>query len=192
MTIMNKKILPTVIANNYVAIAKVIIGVATLFAGTQIVIPIKPTPITMHTVLISIIAFTYSPRLSFATVLAYITAGIVGLPMFSKMSGGLDYFLGTTCGYLIGFLIATPVMSILKIRLSEKFTGTYSRHLSIFCACLIGHIIIYFLGVSWLATIIGVKQAIYSGFIIFIPTGLVKILIFSSIYSYIKGRKNVL
>ncbi|WP_425362573.1 biotin transporter BioY [Candidatus Tisiphia endosymbiont of Hybos culiciformis] len=192
MTITNKKILSTVIANNYVVIAKVIIGVVALFAGAQIVIPLKPVPIIMNTVLISIIAFTYSSRLSFVTVLAYITAGIVGLPMFSKMSGGLDYFLGTTCGYFIGFLIATPVMSILKNKFSKEFTGAYSRHLSMFCACLVGHIIIYFLGVSWLATIIGVKQAIYSGFIIFIPTGLVKILIFSSIYSYIKGRKNVL
>ncbi len=192
MTITNKKILPSLIVNNYIVIAKVMMGVAALFAGAQIVIPLKPVLISMQTVVISIIAFTYSPRLSFATVLVYITAGIVGLPMFLKMSGGLDYFLGVTGGYLTGYLIATPIMSILKSKFSKEFTGTYSRHLSMFCACLIGHIIIYFLGVSWLATIIGVKQAIYSGFIIFIPTGLVKILVFSSIYSYIKGSKNVL
>ncbi|MCC8398944.1 MAG: biotin transporter BioY [Rickettsia endosymbiont of Labidopullus appendiculatus] len=189
---MNKKILPTVIANNYLVIAKVMMGVAALFAGAQIVIPLKPVAITMHTMVISIIAFTYSPRLSFVTVLAYVIAGMVGLPMFSKMSGGLHYFLGATGGYLIGFLIATPVMSIVKSKFSERFTGAYSRHLSVFCACLIGHLIIYFFGVSWLATIIGVKQAIYSGFVIFIPTGLVKILIFSSTYSYVKGRKNTI
>ncbi|MCC8399943.1 MAG: biotin transporter BioY [Rickettsia endosymbiont of Platyusa sonomae] len=192
MTIMNKKILPTIIANNYLVIAKVIMGVAALFAGAQIIIPIQPVPISMQTVVISIIAFTYSPRLSFATVLAYITIGVVELPIFAKLSSGLHVLFGTTGGYLIGYLIATPVMSILKSRLSERYTGTYSHHLSIFCTCLIGHLIIYFLGVSWLATFIGIKQAIYSGFIIFIPSGLVKILIFSSLYYYIKGRKNVL
>ncbi|WP_341752600.1 MULTISPECIES: biotin transporter BioY [unclassified Candidatus Tisiphia] len=192
MTIMNKTTLPSSIVNNYLLIAKVIMGVAALFAGAQIVIPIQPVVINMQTVVICIIAVTYSPRLSFATVLAYITIRVIGLPIFA-LSSGLHVLLGATGGYLIGFLIATPVMGILNSKFSERFTGTYSRHLSIFCTCLIGHLIIYFLGVSWLATIIGVKQAIYSGFIVFIPSGLVKMLIFSSLYYYyIRGRKNTL
>ncbi len=192
MTIMNKTTLPTIIANNYLVIAKVMLGVAALFAGSQIVIPLQPVPISMQTVVICIIAVTYSPRLSFATVLAYITIGVAGLPMFAKLSSGLHILFGATGGYLIGYLIATPVMSILNSKFSERFTGTYSRYLSIFCTCLIGHLIIYFWGVSWLATFIGIKQAIYSGFIIFIPSGLVKMLIFSSTYSYVKGRKNTI
>ncbi|MCC8372356.1 MAG: biotin transporter BioY [Rickettsia endosymbiont of Pseudomimeciton antennatum] len=189
---MNKKILPTVIANNYLVIAKVMMGVAALFAGAQIVIPLKPVVISIQTVVICIIAVTYSPRLSFATVLSYITIGVVGLPIFAGLSSGLHILFGATGGYLMGYLIATPVMSILNSKISERFTGTYSRHLSVFCACLIGHLIIYFLGVSWLATFIGVKQAIHSGFIVFIPSGLVKILIFSSLYYYIRGRKNTI
>lgn len=193
MTVTNKKTLANFIANKHaVVVIKVMMGVIALFAGAQITIPTQPVPVSMQTVVVSIIAFTYSPQLSFATVLTYLTAGIVGLPMFTKLSSGLYFLLGTTGGYLIGMLLAAPVMGILKSKFSKEFTGTYSRHLSIFCTCLIGHIIIYFLGVSWLATIIGIKQATYSGFIIFIPTGLVKILVFSSIYSYIKGRKNAL
>ncbi|WP_341750372.1 biotin transporter BioY [Candidatus Tisiphia endosymbiont of Sialis lutaria] len=189
MTITNKKILPTIIANNYLVIAKVIRGVVALFAGAQIVIPIQPVLISMQTVVISIIAFTYSPRLSFATVLAYITIGVVGLPIFAELSSGLHVLFGTTGGYLIGFLIATPVMGILNSKFSKEFNNKF---LGVFFSCLIGHIIIFSLGVGWLATIIGFKQAIYSGFIILIPSGLVKILIFSSLYYYIKGRKNVL
>lgn len=185
MTITNKKILPSLVMNNYMLIAKVIMGVAALFAGSQITIPIQPVPISMQTVVISIIAFTYSPRLSFVTVLTYLIAGIVGLPMFAGLSSGLHCFFGATYGYFIGMLLAAPAMSVLNSRLSEKFT---KRFLGVFFSCLIGHLIIFSLGVSWLATIIGVKQAIYSGFIIFIPTGLGKILIFSSLYYYIKGR----
>lgn len=192
MTVTNKKTLANFIANKHaVIVMKVMMGVIALFAGSQLSIPIEPVPISMQTVVVSIIAFTYSPQLSFATILTYLTAGIVGLPMFADLSSGLHCFFGTTCGYLIGMLLAAPVMGILNSRLSEKFT---KRFLVVFFSCLIGHIIIFFLGVSWLTTIIGIKQAIYSGFIIFIPTGLVKILIFSSLYHYITGvnRKNAL
>jgi len=162
-------------------ILKVIMGVIAIFASAQIAIPIKPVPITLHTVMISIIAFTYTPRLGFITVLTYIVAGVVGLPMFSKFSGGLHYFMGATFGYLIGMLIATPVMSTLNQRYSQKFLG-------VLCTCLIGHVIIYLLGMGWLSTIIGIKMALYSGLIVYIPTGVVKILIFSYLYSSIKGR----
>lgn len=193
MTVTNKKTLANFIANKHaVVVIKVMMGVIALFAGAQIIIPTQPAvPVSMQTVVVSIIAFTYSSRLSFATILTYLTAGIVGLPMFTKLSSGLYFLLGTTGGYLIGMLLAAPVMGIINSRLSEKFT---KRFLAGFFSCLIGHAIIYFLGVSWLTTIIGIKQAIYSGFIVFIPTGLVKILIFSSLYHYITGvnRKNVL
>ncbi|MDD9335523.1 MULTISPECIES: biotin transporter BioY [unclassified Candidatus Tisiphia] len=192
MTVTNKKTLANFIANKHaVVVIKVMMGVIALFAGAQIIIPTQPVPVSMQTVVVSIIAFTYSPRLSFATILTYLTAGIVGLPMFTKLSSGLYFLLGTTGGYLIGMLLAAPVMGIINSRLSEKFT---KRFLAGFFSCLIGHVIIYFLGVSWLTTIIGIKQAIYSGFIVFIPTGLVKILIFSSLYHYITGvnRKNAL
>ena len=187
MRIVVKQHNPTTFYQSFIAnpiplsIAKVIIGAIAIFASAQIAIPIKPVPITLHTVMISIIAFTYTPRLGFITVLTYIMAGILGLPMFSKFSGGLHYFMGATFGYLIGMLIATPIMSILSIKLSSKFFG-------VFLSCLAGHVIIYLFGMSWLTTIIGVKQALYSGVIVYIPTGMAKILIFSYLYSYLKGR----
>jgi biotin transport system substrate-specific component len=168
-------------SKTYTNVIKVIIGVMALFASAQIMIPIQPVPITLQTMMVSIIAFTYKPHVSFTTVLVYISVGLMGVPMFAKLSGGLHYFMGATCGYLIGMLIATPVMSMLSIKYSQKFLG-------VFCACLIGHVIIYLLGVCWLATIIGAEKALYSGFIVYIPTGIVKILIFSYLYSYIKGR----
>lgn len=192
MIVTNKKTLENFIANKHaVIVIKVMMGVIALFAGSQLSIPIEPVPISIQTVVVSIIALTYSPQLSFATILTYLTAGIVGLPMCADLSSRLHCFCGTTCGYLIGMLLAAPVIGILNSRLSEKFT---KRFLVVFFSCLIGHIIIFFLGVSWLTTITGIKQAIYSGFIIFIPTGLVKVLIFSSLYHYITGvnRQNAL
>lgn len=170
-------------ANSYALdIAKIIMGTLAIFASAQISIPIKPIAITMHSVVISIIAFTYSPRLSFLTVLTLILSGILGLPVFCKFASGINYFLGAAGGYYLGFLIGTPVMSALKDKLSENFVN-------ITLICVVGHAIFYLFGVSWLASMIGLEQAIYSGFIVFIPSGLAKIVIFSSLFSYVKNIK---
>jgi biotin transport system substrate-specific component len=162
-------------------IALVFLGTVALFAGSQLSIPIKPVPITFQTIVISLIGLTYSPRLAFITVLAYIYAGVLGLPMFIKFSSGLHHITGVTGGYLLGFLIAAPIMGIIKNKVSSQVSG-------IMICCLIGHFIIYLLGIFWLSTFIGLKQALYSGFIIYIPTGLLKIVIFSYLFSYISNK----
>ncbi|WP_156110746.1 biotin transporter BioY [Rickettsia felis] len=163
-------------------IVKIIMGVVAIFASSQISIPIKPVAITMHSVILCIIAFTYSPRLSFLTILTFIFIGVMGLPVFCKFSSGINYFLGAAGGYYLGFLIGTPVMSALKDKLAENF-------MNVTIICIIGHTIFYLFGVSWLASMIGLKQAIYSGFIIFIPSGLAKLFVFSSLFSYVKNLR---
>ncbi|AAU03795.1 BioY family protein [Rickettsia typhi str. Wilmington] len=170
--------------NTYILdIVKIVIGVVAIFASAQITIPIKPVAITMHSVILCIIAFTYSPRLSFLTILTFIFIGIMGLPVFCQFSSGINYFLGAAGGYYLGFLIGIPVMSVLKGKLAENWVN-------VTIICIIGHIIFYLCGVIWLASIIGLKQAIYSGFVIFIPSGLAKLLIFSCLFSYIKNIKS--
>jgi biotin transport system substrate-specific component len=164
-----------------IATIKVMFGVFALFAAAQILIPIKPIPITLQTIVVSIIGLSYSPRLSFATLLAYLTLGALGAPMFLKYSGGLGYMSGMTAGYLLGFLIAAPTISYLKQSFSRKFLGVMS-------CCMIGHAIIYVLGVSWLASFIGLEKAMYSGFLIYLPSGVVKITILSYLYSYINSK----
>ena len=164
-----------------IATVKVLLGVFALFASAQILIPIKPVPISLQTVVISIVGFLYNPRLAFITVLSYLTLGALGAPMFLKYSGGLSYMTGITAGYLLGFLIAAPTISYLKESFSGKFLGVMS-------CCMIGHAIIYILGVAWLANTIGWEKAIYSGFLIYIPSGIVKVTIFSYLYSYINSK----
>ena len=161
--------------------AKVILGVFALFAAAQILIPIKPIPITLQTIVVSIIGLSYSPRLSFVTLLSYLTLGAFGAPMFLKYSGGLQYMTGITAGYMAGFLIAAPTISYLKRSFSDKFLGVMS-------CCMIGHAIIYVLGVTWLASFIGLEKALYSGFLVYIPSGIVKITILSYVYSYINTK----
>lgn len=171
----------------FAGMTRILIGILIIFAGAQIIIPVKPVPITLQTVAVSLIALTYSPRLSFLTVLSYLTIGAIGVPVFTKFGGGISHLTGSTFGYLVGFLLAAPIMGILREKLSVYFNN---KLINIVISSLIGHFIIYTLGVSWLAMLIGLKAAIYSGLLIYIPTGLVKIFAFSSMFSYVHDIKN--
>lgn len=164
-----------------IASAKMLLGIFALFASAQIQIPIKPVPITLQTIVISIIGLSYNPRLSFITLSSYLTLGTLGAPMFIKYSGGLNHLTGVTAGYLLGFLLAAPIISYLKTSFSGKFFG-------VMLCCLIGHAIIYILGIAWLANFIGFEKALYSGFLIYIPSGIVKISVLSCLYSYINSK----
>ncbi len=163
-----------VIQRNAILI-KFALGILALFASAQIAIPIKPVPITMHTVMVSFIGLTYSPRLSFATVGTYITLGMIGAPIFAHFQSGP----GVSSGYLVAMIIAAPVMSMIRSKFGDKL-------LVIIAACFIAHVIIYVLGVSWLATYFGWEKAIQFGFIVYIPVCIVKILIFSLLFSYVR------
>ena len=55
-----------------------------------------------------------------------------------------------------------------------------------FINCLISHVIMYSLGILWLGTIIGFEKAFYSGFVVFIPSGIAKIMILAGTLGYLR------
>jgi len=147
-------------------IAKILLGIVAMVAMSNLVIPIQPVPITFSTIMIMAIGLTYSRGEAFSTIGSWLALGAMGAPVFTNgFSGGIPYMIGSTGGYLFGFLIAAYCMAYMR----EKFT------LPMLYNCMLGHILIYIPGVLWLATFIGMEAAIYKGFIIYIPTGMLKI-----------------
>lgn len=76
------------------------------------------------------------------SVLVYILLGAVGLPVFSGFTGGLGKLLGSTGGYIIGFLF-----SALVIWCITHFFGTGIRVMS--AAMLLGLAVCYAFGTIW-------------------------------------------
>ena len=74
----------------------------------------QPVPITMQTFGILILGGVYGPRLTIISIFSYMIIGIVGVPVFQGNSGGIDYFFGVTGGYLIGFIFASTIISVLS------------------------------------------------------------------------------
>lgn len=169
----NTKILK-VISDNFVL--KCALGVMLIFAGSQIVIPMKPVDITLHTLVTLLIGLTYRPKEASTAFITFIALGLVGLPMFSKFNSGLAYFMGPSGGYYPGMLLAATTMAFLRTRYNT----------SILVSGAIGQALIYIPGVLWLSTFIGMEAALYKGFFVFIPSGIGKLLLLVILFRTLK------
>lgn len=171
---MQKIALVKTISNNFAL--KCFLGIVLIFASAQIVIPVKPVHVTLHTLAALLIGLTYRPKEALATMLSYITLGIAGIPLFSNFSSGFAYFAGPVGGYYIGMILAATTMSYMR---SKSDIGTLLN-------CMIGQMLIYIPGVLWLATFIGMEKAIYGGFFVFIPSGAVKLFLLAMLFRTLK------
>ncbi|MDP7376048.1 MAG: biotin transporter BioY, partial [Alphaproteobacteria bacterium] len=93
----------------------VLAGIALLTASAHIKIPFYPVPLTMQTLIVLGIGMTYGVRLGGATLLGYLIAGFIGLPVFAS-GAGMAYMMGPTGGYLAGFFAAAVVLGALAER----------------------------------------------------------------------------
>ena len=119
-------------------IALILFGTILLAVSSKIQVPFWPVPMTMQTFIVFIIGMSYGWRLAFATLIAYLIEGALGLPVFAK-GGGLLYLIGPTAGYLYGMAIAAGVMGFFADR---GYSKTYIKSL---LPLTIGTIIIFLL-----------------------------------------------
>ena len=150
------------------AIVLAVIGSILLTISAKIQVPFWPVPMTMQTFMVLVLGVAYGWRLAGATVLLYLAQGALGLPVFAG-GGGLAYMAGPTGGYLAGFLLAAVAVGWLAER------GWARSAPSTCAAMLIGTAIIFGCGIAWLATLIGLSQAISAGLVPFLLSEAVKI-----------------
>ena len=136
-------------------------GVVVLAICAQLKVPFYPVPITMQTLAVMLIGFTYGARLGSSTVLVYLSLGAIGAPVFAG-GAGLAYMSGPTGGYLFGFLVAVYIIGYV----TEKGYGR--TFISTLLLALLGTIVFYVFGVAWLTTILGFEKAIKFGLIPFL------------------------
>ena len=130
-------------------------------------IPGTPVPITLQTFVVMLAALMLPWKQAGAAVLMYLAAGAAGLPVFAGMA-----LVGPSAGFLIGFLPAAVVTSLLKGKArvdSPKHAAlTAARYLF---ACVAGCIVLdYLLGFIVQSAITGVAMPVVAiasmGFIV--------------------------
>ena len=87
-----------------------------LLSQFKFFLPDNPVPITMQTFGILMMGSVLGWRLGLITIFSYVLLGILGAPIFQSWNGGINYFLGATGGYIVGFFLAVPVMGFLSQR----------------------------------------------------------------------------
>jgi biotin transport system substrate-specific component len=149
-------------------ILEIFFCVSLLAICSQISISLSPVPITLQTVAALFIGLFYNKTSATLSVLSYLTLGAMGLPIFANFSFGVMALIGPRGGYLIGFLLAVYIMSILKNKL---FNNKIFDQIFL---CIIGNIVIMALGFLWLASFIGTSKALEFGVLPFIVPGIIK------------------
>jgi biotin transport system substrate-specific component len=147
-------------------------GTVLLWLSAKVQVPLYPVPITMQTLAVLVIGMAYGSRLGAATIVLYLLEAAVGLPVLAggwSAGGGFHLLYGPTGGYLLGFVVAAAVCG----RLAERGWDRSLPHAA--AAMLIGNLIIYALGLAWLAIQIGAAGAIQYGLFPFLIGDLLKI-----------------
>lgn len=142
----------------------------TLSAKTKVVF--GPVDMSLQTLAIFLIAATFGMKLGIATLLLYMAEGALGLPVFQSTPEkgiGLAYMMGTTGGYLAGFVVAAAVVGWAADRGWDRNVAKF------LAALLVAEFAIMGLGYAWLATIIGAEKAWLFGVAPFIVPDLVKV-----------------
>ena len=90
-------------------IALIAMGVALITVCSWISIP-ATVPFTLQTFAVCLVTAVFGLRIGIWAVLCYILLGAVGAPVFSGFKGGFGALLGTTGGYIIGFLFTALIV----------------------------------------------------------------------------------
>jgi len=155
----------------------VAIGVGLISACAQFSfhLPNTPVPVTGQTFAVLLVGGAYGATRGFATMAAYLVVGGLGFGVFAGHASGWDLlrFSSATGGYLVGMLVAATVVGWLADR------GWDRKVRRSIPAMVLGNVIIYAFGATWLAHALNLtaQQAWDLGIKDFLPGDAVKILL---------------
>ena len=124
----------------------ILAGTALVALLAQVSIPWFPVPFTGQTLAVLLVGGMLGALRGALSMALYFVIGALGLPVFTEQSGGWDVIMGATGGYIIGFILAAAVVGWLCER------GVDRRVVPMILALILGNVIIYAVGLPWLAS----------------------------------------
>lgn len=155
----------------YIAVFAVLIAVCSWISVPTTV------PFTLQTFGVFLAVGVLGGKRGTLAVLVYLLLGVVGVPVFAGFSGGISCLLGSTGGYIIGFLFSALVMWAM-----ERLLGKSQWVLGL--SMVLGLLVCYVFGTVWFMQVyakttgvIGLLTALEWCVIPFIPIDLIKIVL---------------
>jgi biotin transport system substrate-specific component len=140
-------------------------------AQVSISLPFTPVPITGQTFAVVLVGASLGALLGLASLGLYLFVGALGAPVYAHQTSGWDVLTGPTGGYIVGFVLAAVLTGLL----AQK---RWDRHFnSAVAAMLSGNVIIYLVGLPWLAVKLGsgLEDTLEAGLYPFVVGDLLKL-----------------
>lgn len=138
-----------------------------LAAQVRVPLPGTTVPMTLQTLAVLLTGFALPPGAAMASMVVYLVSGMAGLPVFAGGVGTVAIG-GVTWGYLVGFVPAAGLVSLVRAR------GTSSVRLS--AAGALGTVVVLASGVAWQVGLSGSWEAtVARGVVPFLPDAVVKL-----------------
>lgn len=157
-------------------------SIAAVLSQVSIPIPFTNVPLTMQIFAIMLTGMILGPKLGFISQIIYVSLGIIGMPVYAQMSGGIGIVLGHTGGFILSFPIVALIVGY--------FTRKYNNSVGIYSGMMIGLICSYVIGTIQFCII--TKMSFASGLmacvIPFIPLDIVKIILVYIVGKSINAR----
>ena len=99
-------------------------------------------PFTMQTFAVCLVTALFGLRIGLPAVGCYILLGAVGAPVFAGFKGGFAALLGTTGGYIVGFLLTALIVGLAVDKLGRK-------PLVLIASMVVGILMCYAFGTAW-------------------------------------------
>lgn len=143
--------------------------VIALSAQVSINLWFTPVPITGQTFAVLLVGTLLGSKRGAVALLTYLAEGLAGMPVFANGTSGWAILSGPTGGYLVGFVAAAFVTGWLAERGWDRRVWTTAL------AMLIGNLVIYACGLTWLAKFVGTAHVLEAGLTPFLTGDALKI-----------------
>lgn len=147
-----------------------LVGLTAVSAQIAVPLPFTPVPLTLQTFAVLVGAAALGAQRAVVAQVSYLLLAMAGAPILAGGAGGAEKVIGATGGYLVGFVAASYLVGRIAERgATEKIKATVIAYVA-------GSLVIYTLGVLWLAqfTGLGLSWAITNGVVPFLVGDLIK------------------
>jgi biotin transport system substrate-specific component len=170
-------------------IALAVLGTLLLAVSAKTKVVLGPVDMSLQSLVVLLIGAGFGLRLGVATLVLYMIEGAAGLPVFQSTPEkgiGLLYMMGSTGGYLAGFVAMAAIVGWAADR------GFDRNPISLLCAMLVAEIVMMAMGFAWLAVLIGAEASFQFGVLPFIVPDLIKVglgaALVPAVWSLLPGR----
>ena len=151
--------------------------------------PLVPVPITLQTFGVMLAGLILGPARAGLVLLLYVTIALLGLPVLPGGRAGLAVLAGPTAGFLLGMIPGAVLTGWLAGKASTPPQATVLRdtlRCTIAAVCG-GIVVVYSLGVPWLAFVANMTVAKASwAVLVFLPGDLLKAVVAAAVAQRIR------